>query len=216
MDWRRRNVENLDKAAFDGVGQYEIPQMEPVHLELIQGQLPVEMIGYNFASRYAQPQQAGVHFFLKDYQFSRVWTSPEVYLQMLSRFKCVCTPDFSLYTDYPVAVQLYSHYRKHWLGAWWQKNGLTVIPSISWSDEHSFDWCFDGDPVRGTVAVSSVGTQMNDNTRSLFRDGYEEMLLRLQPELILFHGDVARLRSGNIVPIPAYQKRLRKIRSGAV
>ena len=75
---------------------------------------------------------------------------------------------FSLYTDYPVAVQLYSHYRKHWLGAWWQKNGLTVIPSISWSDEHSFDWCFDGDPVRGTVAVSSVGTQMNDNTRSLF------------------------------------------------
>ena len=52
MDWRRRNVENLDKAAFDGVGQYEIPQMEPVHLELIQGQLPVEMIGFNFAAIY--------------------------------------------------------------------------------------------------------------------------------------------------------------------
>lgn len=72
------------------------------------------------------------------------------------------------------------------------------------------------DALRGTVAVSSVGTQMNDNTRSLFRDGYEEMLLRLQPELILFHGDVPDCCSGNIVPIPAYQKRLRKIRSGAV
>lgn len=42
------------------------------------------------------------------------------------------------------------------------------------------------------------------------------MLLRLQPELILFHGDVPDCCSGNIVPIPAYQKRLRKIRSGAV
>ncbi len=216
MDWWRRNVENLDKAAFDGVGQYEIPQMEPVHLELTNGQLPVEMIGFNFARRYPKPEQAGVHFFLKDYQFSRVWTLPEVYLQMLSRFKCVCTPDFSLYADYPVAVQIYSHYRKHWLGAWWQQNGLTVIPSISWSNEHSFDWCFDGDPVNGTVAVSSVGTQMNDTSRGLFHDGYEEMLLRLQPELILFYGDVPDGCSGNIIQIPAYQKRLRKLRSGAV
>ena len=27
------------------------------------------------------------------------------------------TPDFSLFTDYPVAVQLYNHWRKHLLGA---------------------------------------------------------------------------------------------------
>jgi len=216
MDWKRRCVENLDKAAFDGIGPYEIPQMEPVHMDMPDGRLPVEMIGFNFAARYAQPENAGVHFFLGDYQFSRVWTSPEIYLQMLSRFRYVCTPDFSLYTDFPVAVQIYNHYRKHWIGAWWQRYGLNVIPSVSWSDERSLDWCFDGDPVGGTVIVSSVGTQMNARSRSLFLQGYNEMLVRLQPEAILFHGDIPDGCTGNVVPIPAYQKRLRRIKPGVM
>ena len=55
-----------------------------------------------------------------------------------------------------------------------------MIPSISWSDEHSFDWCFDGDPVRGTVAVSSVGTQMNVSHVSATPAG---MKVRFETEL---------------------------------
>ena len=39
--------------------------------------------------------------------------------------------------------------------------GMTVYPTISWSDKKSYDWCFDGEPVGGIVAVSSVGTQNN-------------------------------------------------------
>lgn len=53
-------------------------------------------------------------------------------------------------------MKIYNHYRKHWLGAYWQDNGITVIPTISWSDKESFGWCFDGELVGGTVAVSSV------------------------------------------------------------
>lgn len=212
MDWWRRCVENLDKGVFDGAGPFEIPQMQPVHIELVDGKLPIEMIGFNFAGRYAKPETAGVHFFLSDYQFSRVWSSPEIYQQMLSRFRYVCTPDFSLYTDFPVAVQLYNHYRKHWLGAWWQSFGMQVIPTVSWSDERSFDWCFDGDPSGGVVAVSSVGTQMNARSRELFYRGYNEMLQRLQPEHILFHGDIPDGCRGSIIHIPPYQKRLRGIK----
>ena len=76
--------------------------------------------------------------------------------------------------------------------------GLTVIPSICWSDENSFDWCFDGEPIGGTVAVSSVGTQKALETKQLFLLGYSETLDRLKPEKILFFGDVPEGCNGNI------------------
>lgn len=129
---------------------------------------------------------------------------------MLRNFKAVCTPDFSTYTDFPKAIQIYNHYRKHWLGAYWQTNGINVIPTISWSDRSSFEWCFDGEPVGSAVAVSSVGTQLNKETRKLFIDGYNEMLIRLQPSLIYFHGNVPDECGGNIVNIAAFQESIRE------
>lgn len=208
MPWWMRNCENLDKAIFPGVGPYDIPQMEPVTLPNA-GQ--IEFIGCNYAKGCQAPENKGVHFFLEDYQFFRYWTGVELYMPMLQKFRCVCTPDFSLYTDFPKAVQLYNHYRKHWLGAYWQQKGLTVIPSVSWSDERSLAWCFDGDPVGGVVAVSSVGTQMNSRCRRLFLTGYERMIAQLSPTMVLFHGDVPPECRGNIVKIGAHQAKLRQI-----
>lgn len=125
MLWSKRQCENLDKAAFDGVGKYEIPQLLPVVIKQ-----PIDMIGFNFAGKYRNPEQVGVHFFLKDYQFTRLWTAPDIYTDMLRRFRFVCTPDFSMFTDFPLALQINSHYRKHWLGAYWQRQGMIVIPTI--------------------------------------------------------------------------------------
>lgn len=220
MLWSIRQCENLDKATFEGVGKYEIPPLLPVNIAE-----PIEMIGFNYAGRYKHPEQVGVHFFLKDYQFTRLWTSPEVYTEMLSRFRFVCTPDFSMFTDYPLALQINSHYRKHWLGAYWQRNGMVVIPSICWSDERSFDWCFDGEPRNSTVAVSSVGTQIQTEAKRLFLLGFEQMISRLQPKLVLFHGRIPAEITAKIgamsadiapklVPIAAFQERLRGIETG--
>ena len=137
-----------------------------------------------------QREAPGVHVFIDDYLFQRAWNDPCRYTHMLSGYQAVMTPDFSMFTDYPVAVQLYNHWRKHHLGAYWQSLGLTVIPSICWSGHDSYAWCFDGELVGGTVAVSSVGTQKNPLARALFMDGYAEMLRRLEPEKIIFFGDV--------------------------
>ncbi len=123
MLWTIRQCENLDKAAYTGVGKYEVPQLLPVVIDE-----PIDMIGFNFAGKHKHPERVGVHFFLKDYQFTRLWTSPDIYTAMLRRFRFVCTPDFSMYTDFPMALQINSHYRKHWLGAYWQSKGMVVIP----------------------------------------------------------------------------------------
>ena len=142
-----RNYENLNKMIYRGTGKFDTPRIVPEACNADS------FIGFNYAKSCKDPQRKGVHFFIDDYQFTRLWTNPDAYLNMLRAFKCVFTPDFSTYTDFPKAVQIWNHYRKHWLGAYWQSNGITVIPTISWSDESSFDWCFDGEPVGGAVAV---------------------------------------------------------------
>lgn len=102
-------------------------------------------------------------------------------------------------------MQIYNHYRKHWLGAFWEDNGIEVIPTICWSDEKSFKWCFDGEPKGGTVAVSSIGTQNDNAAKAAFISGYEVMCEKLRPETILFYGNVPDECKGNIVHIKAFQ-----------
>ena len=142
-----QNYENQQKMLFDGVGEYGIPQIEPTSYN------PCEFLSFNYAKSCKDRADHGVHFFIDDYQFNRLWTQPDTYINMLQDFKCVMSPDFSTYTDFPKALQLYNHFRKHWIGAYMQMNGIDVIPTISWSDKESFSWCFDGEPVGGTVAV---------------------------------------------------------------
>lgn len=206
---QERNYENLNKVVFDGVGEYDTPRLLPININADR------FIGFNYAKTCKEPNNTGVHFFIDDYQFTRLWSNPDGYIELLQKFRCVCTPDFSTYTDFPKAIQIYNHYRKHWLGAYWQMYGINVIPTISWSDESSFDWCFDGEPIGGTVAVSSVGTQMNETARRLFRAGYNEMLKRLNPSAVLFYGFVPDGCTGNIIPLPTFQQGLKNRTKGS-
>ena len=189
----QRNGHNLGLGAFVCEGPFDTPKLTPVQLDE-----RLDWISFNRAATQKRRNEYGVHFFVDDYLFERTWHDPRRYALLLSEFRAVMTPDFSLFTDYPRAVQIYNHYRKHLIGAYWQSMGITVIPSICWSDHESFDWCFDGEPIGGCVAVSSVGTQKNQTARALFLDGYNEMLKRLHPEKIIFFGDVPPGCAGNI------------------
>ena len=117
----QRNYENVQRALFNGVGCYEIPMIEPTQFD------NAELIGFNYAKNAKNAYGKAVHFFLDDYQFNRVWTNPDRYIPMLQKFKYVLTPDFSLYTDFPKPLQIYNHYRKHWLGAYWQIDRKSVV-----------------------------------------------------------------------------------------
>ena len=91
-------------------------------------------------------------------------------------------------------------------------HGIKVIPTISWSDKSSFEWCFDGEPVGGIVAVSSVGTQNNKTAKELFLNGYNEMMKRLEPETVIFYGTIPKECYGNIVRVKAFQEKFREVK----
>lgn len=196
------NFENLNRFIFSGVGRYDIPQIDPVKM-YPQG----EFIPMNYANSAKSPASKIVHCFVDDYQFIRYWNRPDNYMQKLSRFAGVCSPDFSTYTDMPLAMQIYNHYRKHWLAAYWQLHGITVYPTISWSNENSFEWCFDGEPIGGVVSVSSVGTQKGKESKRLFLKGYDEMMKRLEPLWVIFYGYVPEECDWNVIRVkPHYEE----------
>ena len=177
---------NLLDAAFDGTGEYRIPRILPVTELYVK-----DWIGFNFvATTKKQRELTGVQFYIWDYQFERVWNQPLRYAKVLKEFGAVLTPDFSTYLDFPKAVQIFNHYRKHWCGAYWQSLGVTVIPTIGWGDKDSYSWCFDGEPEGSIVSVSNVGIMRDKEGRKLFMQGYKEMLIRLQPKEVLFFGHI--------------------------
>jgi len=181
-----RGYENCQKRIYDGVGEYNIPALEPVtYLPNVES-----WISFNKTRTVRRMYDKGVHFFIDDYQFQRVWDQPDSYVDMLAHYAAVCTPDFSPYSDFPKVIQLYNHYRKHWLGAYWQEHGITVIPTITWSSPDTLEWAFDGEPVGGIVALSSVGMFDSTEHRAWLIDGYEMMLDVLMPTKVLWKGKV--------------------------
>ena len=97
------NFENCDKMLFDGAGPYQIPALRPENSLRID---KLEWIPFNYARTAKDRAGKGVHFYVDDYQFARVWNSPDAYIPMLQQFAAVTSPDFSQYTDMPVAMQM--------------------------------------------------------------------------------------------------------------
>ena len=131
---------------------------------------------------------SAVHFFLDDYRFESVWSRPAKASQALRRYATVLTPDFSLYADYPLALQLWNTYRSRWCGAYWQHRGFQVIPTISWSTPESYAFCFAGVPQHSLVAISTVGVRRQD--QAIFTRGYQELVACLCPSRILCYGSL--------------------------
>lgn len=196
--------ENIEVMKIDGEGYYDFPVMEASHTvcdKFVRFCDWKDVINEN-------PEDYIAHFFYDDYKFISVWREPDKKLDVLKRFKAVISPDFSLYTDFPKALQILSCYRRQWCGAYWQIQGIDVIPDVIWGEPDTFSWCFDGVPKGGTVAVSSLGVeknpQWNGKENNLFEQGYNEMLKRLEPETILFYGKLTDGLKGNIIKIPTY------------
>ena len=193
--------ENIKKSNFISPNKWNIPEIKGIK----EFDESIEFIGFNYAKTFSKANKTnfGIHFFLDDYQFNRLWNNPDKYIEMLKKFKCLLSPDFSMYTDYPKAMQLWKHYQKHWIGAYLERQGIKIIPTIGWSDHESYKWCFDGEPKNSIVAISSIGTQRYEESKRLFIDGYAEMKKKLKPSKVLFWGKIPKEleKEKNIIPM---------------
>ena len=171
---------------FDSFGKYGMPQLAPCTLNLEL----VKWIPWNQAKSYPENKSnTGVHFFQYDQAFAGVWNDKGM-LHRLIDFTCAATPDFSVYTDMPLAFQVWQRFRSQYLGCYMQQvMGLPVVATLCWSTEDSFEFTFDGIP-KGTVCITnSLGIFQNDHkTCNLHRAGLKEAIKRIEPKKIWVYG----------------------------
>jgi hypothetical protein len=147
----------------------------------------IGLIGFSeIKSEEKEYDFATVHFFEDDEKFDEVWNNPSRYINRLKQYRQVLSPDFNQYVDMPEAVQIFNVYRNRWCAAYWQQTGLVVIPTISWSDDSSFEYSFDSIEKGSCVAVSTIGCRKLENC---FMNGYREMIQRIEPENVICYGE---------------------------
>ena len=129
-DSAKRTAKIYNYSLFDPLsteGLFDIPRLQRVNV------VPEVIIPFNYALSFqGDRERTGIHFFIDDYQFERVWHQPEKYLNVLRKFQCVFTPDWSMYLDFPAAALLWNHYRKQVIGQFFQNNQIQVVPTVGW------------------------------------------------------------------------------------
>lgn len=201
-NYNYRTSQTLLRNQFPGAGKLQIPiipkfQAKPDDFNdlLLTGFDKIHLEDQNHLERM-------VHFFLYDYRFERVWKTPDSDLEKLSRYRAVLSPDFSMYLEMAPVMQLYNVFRNRWCGAYWASKGMRVVPTVSWGDESTFNFCFEGIEKGSVVAVSTYMASAHDNRqgqKEWFMAGYDEMLRCIEPEKIICYNTPFPEMRGGIV-----------------
>lgn len=195
--------------SYESDNKYNIPDILP------QDFVPQDLVMYGTEVRrgYASTKGKCVHFFLDDYKFEPLWNKPIKTLGTIERIGQALSPDFSIYVNDPLVMQMWNTYRSRWLGRFWQENGIQVIPTVVWGDERSYDFCFEGIAKNSTVAIGTVGVRSAE-AKALFIQGFYEMIKRLEPKTLIVYGEHMPIKFEdyveNVYYYDSYWKKRRK------
>lgn len=201
------NFDRLHTATlFDSDDPYGIPTVEK------ETWIPRWLHPYGARIRTNEvPDGGALHFFLDDYRFETIWNRPNDTLAAPLGVGSALSPMFSCYRNWPRVLQIYNTYRNRWIAAFWQENGVRVIPTVCWSDHTSYGFAFAGIPEGSTVATSAVGVKDAESI-SYFEMGYREMIQRLKPHHVVFYGAKIAPELQELAPITLYPTRWDSIR----
>ena len=162
-------------------GKYEFPALLPT------SKVPNKLITFSKALHRDDYNQ-WIHFYEDDASFERIWRNPRRYLPILKKFNGVILPDFSLYRDMPLAMQIWNIYRSRAIGHWLQREGVKIIANIRYGDERTYWVCCDGVPKNCVISIGTHGTMKNRIDRQYMLQGLDVVVKRLHPTDIIIYG----------------------------
>lgn len=130
-----------------------------------------------------------VVFYEPDVNFARILHNPKRYIEPLKKYALVVGPDFSQKIGMNAFVCFCNSWWNKALTAFYQAQGIIMIPNVTWSNQASFKYAFKGLPKHSVIAINSNGIKGNLAALYLWRKGYEEALRVLEPTLIIRYGD---------------------------
>ncbi len=126
-----------------------------------------------------------IDMFDYDHVLNSLWNDPLKYIVKFKNVFAVSTPDFSVYPQMSRFEIEHNVFKSRWVGSFWQSYGINVIPTVSWATSETYDICFSGIEKGSTVMISTIGTSKNEKA---FLDGFNEMMSRLEPSVVIVVG----------------------------
>ncbi len=196
---KQKKKEKLVRCEFlyngQSTGQFDFPIIKKQDIDVEK----IKFLSFvNTKKEDSENKDKTIHFFTYDWLFEKVYENAEEQLEKLSQYYALLSPDFSLFTNMPLALQIESVFKNRWCGAYWQSMGLKVIPTLSWGDEKSFDFCFDGIEEGSVVAVCTYYREVDAES---FMLGYNEMLKRIKPSVVICYDEPFKAMKGNIIEV---------------
>jgi hypothetical protein len=144
-------------------------------------------------------------FYTEDWRFERIWSESVESLKTLVPLKPAgfCGPDFSLWGDDPLAVQLWNIYRARWISRFWQAAGLKLIPSLATStNKDCYEFAYDGFPKRPSLMSMQMrtGGYKTKQQVEVTLNEVAQLIERVGPERLMIYGTKAQSRMESALP----------------
>lgn len=175
-----------------------ITDLELPYISKYSGPAPTSLL--NYVQKTNKPEKFFVHFYLYDYYFDNsnsIWhgiskddSRKATFLDRLKKYNGVITPDYSIYKDMPLIMQLWNIYRTRAMYVWLVSNNLNVILNVRWGDYRTYKYAFSGIEKHSTLSVGSHGLIQDRDDRHDFMNGFKEMIRRLEPDCLVIYGPV--------------------------
>lgn len=135
-------------------------------------------------------------FYIDDYRFDGVWNDAVAICAKLvnQNWGGVCTPDFSVWWDWPLVMKMWNLYKSRWVARYWQEAGIKIIPSLMrFGDPTStLDLC--GMPMNPPVVSFQCRAQVGDSqedknlNRQYVLACSNKQIQTIEPENVVIYG----------------------------
>lgn len=209
-----------DDALFDSNDQYGFPALrEDMLSEVIptmtwDGGTPpppgeIALFTWGRFSIVNPPEYAkgGVlSFFTNDDRFEAIWNRHVQTMEYLHDFGwgAVIEPDFSVWFDDPMVVQMFNHYRSRWCARYWQEVGVKIIPNLGWWHPSCYEWAWTSIPERPPVVAVDCRTTSLPEERDMWINSVNRGVEEVEPGAVVIYGDGRKWIEGKLLDGPKY------------
>lgn len=110
------------------------------------------------------------------------------YKKRFSGINFFISPDYSMFGDMPIWLQIFNLEKSRIVSIWLTLElSAIVIPNITFSNENSFDYCFDGIAKESVVAISLKGSSNPGQNHDLTIKAIKQTVDIIKPRAIIVY-----------------------------
>jgi hypothetical protein len=151
---------------------------------------PPYLLVYNTSCHKLDLSQAIFCLYTWDVDLEGFWLHPDRWAARFinARLMGVIMPNFSMYEEAPLAIQIWQRYRAMWIARFWQEAGIKIIPDIEFGTWDTIEWCLAGIPTGAHVAMQlQVVAPHDEDWMQRLRTVLDKLQNEVKPERMLFY-----------------------------